>query len=465
MGKPAPGGRANPRMGPDPGGGRSRPPGTPVEHPQLPPSRPACLVTGLGAVTPIGIGLHAFTASLRAGRSGVGLIERADPRIRSSVAATVPASAADFVPEPDVRRLPRVVPLALGAAREAVRMAGLDLGPDAPAQLTRSIGIILGTGAGGIDFTAQQADAVAHGGRASLWTLTNATHGNLAGELSIALGLRGPSLCVSTGCASSSDALGLALDLLRGDRPGSPDAYVVVGADAHVTWQALHSMELLKVVSVRDWTGDPAGAAAASRPFDRSRDGFILGEGAWAMVVERASSARRRGAEPIGAVLGYGVTCDAFHRVRPAPDMEESARAMRLSLDDAAIAPQQVDVVQYHGTATRLNDALETRAVRMAFGAHADHLRGSAIKSMIGHPQGACGLASAVAALASLAGLDAGAPFIPPTINLTDPDPDCDLDYTPLRAAPAPGPTVLVNCLAFGAKNSAVVLRALRGWS
>jgi len=424
----------------------------------------AASVTGMGAVSPIGPALLDYLAALRAGRSGVRPLDFAHPLIRSSAAATCPDfNPLDHVDEADLRRLPRLVPMALAAAAEAARHARLPLGPHAPPDLGRRVGVILATGGGGIDFTLDQA-ADAGKRRASLWTITNATHGNLAGEISIRLACRGPSLCVSTGCASSSDALGLALDLVRSSRPGAPDAWIVVGADAHVRWEVLHSMELLRVLSTRPLEGDPRAAATLSRPFDRARDGFILGEGAWAAVLERPEFARAREAQPLGHLLGYGATCDAHHRVRPAADMTECARAITLAIDDARLSPGDVDLLAYHGTGTRLNDALETRAIRLAFGSHAEALRGSSIKSMIGHPQGACGLAAFVATLGSLASLDdpAAGPFIPPTINLTDPDPDCDLDYTPLRARGTDARTALVNCLAFGAKNSALLLRAAR---
>src|SRR5690606_16784512 len=302
----------------------------------------------------------------------------------------------------------------------------------------------------------------------------NATHGNLAGELSIRLGLRGPSMCISDGCASASDACGMALETLRSDRPGAPQAMVVVGADAHLRPEVFEAMELLGVISPFDCEGDARRARTTSRPFDRQRDGFVLGEGAWAIVLERADHAAARQAPVIGELLGYGATCDAYHRVRPDPDMPESARAMRLCAADAGVKMADFELIHYHGTATKLNDALETRAVKLAFGAHARRLRGTSIKSMIGHPQGACGLASLVATLIGMnpacaqdggaAGETAGAPFVPPTINLEEPDPECDLDCTAREAAPLDRQPqggrrlAMINCLAFGAKNSALAI-------
>ncbi len=456
----------------------------------MPVSHPRVVITGLGAVSSIGAGVPAFTRALRAGRSGVRPLDFTDPHMVSTVAAKVwpdvfdPCSVMDDM---DQRRLPRLVPMALAAAREAMGQAGMktgearnggapeEEGTDGAVDRSRRIGLILGTGAGGIDFTLDQFHTVHRGKNASLWTITNATHGNLAGELSIRLGLRGPSWCISTGCASSSDAAGMALQQLRIARDpdrGTLDGMVVVGADAHVRWETLSGMELLKVITTRDWRGAGEDPATASRPFDATRDGFVLGEGAWAIVLEREETARRREATVLGELLGYGATCDAFHRVRPAPDMEESARAMRLTIADAGVHPREIEVLHYHGTSTKVNDAAETMAVKMAFGdgaggdGHARRLVGTSVKSQIGHPQGACGLAALVATLAGLTNQDQGeGSFVAPTINLRHADPECDLDYTPNAPAATRARTALINCLAFGAKNSALVVRAadLRG--
>lgn len=431
--------------------------------------RPAVVVTGLGAVSPIGVGVAAFVGALRAGRSGTRLLAPDMPgldRIRSTAAAPCaefdPATVMD---DADQRRLPRLVPLALAACQEAMQHARLTVGSEDAGPRPLTIGLILGTGAGGIDFTLDQAIAGYTPGstrQPSLWTITNATHGNLAGELSIRLGLLGPSLCTSTGCASSSDAIGLSMEMLRSGRPGAPDIMIAVGADAHIRWETILGMELLRVISTRDCGGDPAAAASASRPFDRGRDGFVLGEGAWAVVLEREDVARRREAAPIARARGYGATCDAYHRVRPAPDMRQCALAMTHALDDAGLPPKAVDVVHYHGTATQLNDAMETRAVKLALGDHVASVRGHSVKGAIGHPQGACGAAAAVATIGSMLGLDGGEGFLPPTINLHEPDPECDLDYTPNMPVPRGDARVaMVNCLAFGAKNSALVFEVL----
>jgi 3-oxoacyl-[acyl-carrier-protein] synthase II len=254
--------------------------------------------------------------------------------------------------------------------------------------------------------------------------------------------------------------VGLALEQLRSDRPGTPDTWIVVGADAHVRWETLWGMELLRVISTHNWREDSEHAHTASRPFDKTRDGFVLGEGAWAVVIERERAARRREVRALGHVMGYGATCDAYHRVRPDPDMAESVRAMHLAVEDAGLKPSDIEVIHYHGTSTQMNDAVETAAVKAAFGDHAHKLQGHSVKGAVGHPLGASGAAALVATMAGLTGADGGAPFLVPTINLRESDPVCDLEYTPNAAKATGARTALINCLAFGAKNSALVVRA-----
>jgi 3-oxoacyl-[acyl-carrier-protein] synthase II len=436
-------------------------------------NRAAC-VLGMGCVTPLGPSIPAFTAALRAARSGVTRLPFSHPKVRCAAAAPVPVSQFDprsTLPEADLARLPRLVPMALHAAREALAAAGL-LGPEARLSNAdpQRIGLVLGTGGGGIDFTLDQFTRDRDGGRASLWTITNATHGNLAGELSIRLGLQGPSWCLSTGCASSSDAAAAALAMLR-ERGGRStaaaglDAVLVVGADAHVRWETLHAMELLGVINtapIAEFHHDPT---ALSRPFDARRKGFILGEGAWAMLLARPGWLPK--VPPLARLTGAASTCDAFHRVRPAPDMAQCIRALLAAVADADALPAEVDVIHYHGTSTELNDALESAAVRAAFGEHAPRLAGHSVKGAIGHPQGAAGMAALVASLAALRGADGLPPFLLPTLNLTTPDPACDLDYTPLHPRPVTIPqrglNLLVNCLAFGARNTALLLHVPPG--
>ncbi|HEX8914082.1 MAG TPA: beta-ketoacyl-[acyl-carrier-protein] synthase family protein, partial [Humisphaera sp.] len=277
---------------------------------------------------------------------------------------------------------------------------------------------------------------------------TAGTHGNLSSELSIHLGLRGPSHVLSTGCTSSTDAVGYATMLVR---TGVVPMMLAGGADAPITPGILSGFERMKVISTRRWP-EPN---QASRPFSSDRDGFVLGEGAWMFVLEDADHAAARGAAPLAEVAGYGSTCDAYHRVQIAPDVAEPVRAVELALADAGATPADLDYVNLHGTGTDLNDRLETLAIRRALGDAAARLPMSSTKSMIGHPQGACGAAGLAA---TVLGMRAG--FVHPTVNLERPDAACDLDYVPGAARRVPVRTALCNCIAFGSKNSAIVVRA-----
>lgn len=407
---------------------------------------PRVVITGIGCVSPNGLGRAAYTAALLEGRSGLsrpapGLCDDASI---PAVGAVSSLDAADVLGSIDGRRVPRVVALAMQACREAIDHAGLDTSNLA---LSRRTGLLLGTGGGGLAFVEQQYQGYFIGGKASPFAITGGTHGNLSGELSIGLGLRGPSHVISTGCASSTDALGYALMLIRA---GRLDAAVVGGADAPLAPGILRGFGKMGVLSSRP-VDEPAQAC---RPFNRDRDGFVLGEGAWMFVVESEQHARERGARPLAEVAGYGSTSDAYHRVQIAPDVEECVGAMNLALDDAGATAADIDSVNLHGTATEMNDRLETLALHRLLGGRAKEVPMSATKSMIGHPQGAGGSAGIAAAI-----LCAQKGFVHPTINLTAPAEECDLDYVPLEARKHRPRYILCNCIAFGSKNSAMVIR------
>jgi 3-oxoacyl-[acyl-carrier-protein] synthase II len=341
----------------------------------------------------------------------------------------------------DPRRYAKVSRLAVLAAREAFRDAGLEPGGS-------DIGVIVGSGAGGIDVAERQYGEYFSGAfhRVSPYAIPVSIVGIVSSEISIALGLRGMSHVLSTGCTSSTDAIGYAAALIR---QGDADVLLTGGADACATPGMMFGFSRMRVTS----TGYNDRPSEASRPFDRGRDGFVLGEGAWLMTLEREDRARARGAKVYATVDGYGSTCDAYHRVQMDPDGGEIVRAMTLALRRAERQPEEIGYVNYHGTSTVLNDSVEARCVRKVFGRHADRLPGSSTKSMIGHPQGASGAAGVVtAALAMTCGV------LPPTINLTDPDPECDLDFIPNTARREAVGAALCNCLGFGSKNSALVL-------
>ncbi|HVX84047.1 MAG TPA: beta-ketoacyl-[acyl-carrier-protein] synthase family protein [Phycisphaerae bacterium] len=416
----------------------------------LSPSPKPPVITGIGVVAPNGIGAQAFTHALSHGHSGIRAIPFDTSMLRTHYAGCVSGLDAESVlSAPDLRRTPRTVHLAAVAAHEALRSANLL--SDQPTLDTPDIGVLLGSGGGGLAFVESQYRLYFTGQKGySPFTIVAGTHGNLSSELSIRFGLKGPSHCISTGCTSSTDALGYAALHIRA---GICPAFLVGGADAPIAEGILRGFELMRILAE---SRDPP--SAMSRPFSEDRDGFVLGEGAWMFLLEDAHRAAARGATPLAEVLGYGSTCDAYHRVQPAPDATESARALSIALHNAHLQPDALDYVNLHGTATALNDILETKALRLALAHAAPRIPMSATKSFIGHPQGASGAAGIAATI-----LCARARFLHPTLNLHHPDPACDLDYIPLTARPlAPGArslTALCNCIAFGSKNSAIALR------
>ena len=415
---------------------------------QTSPHRRRVVITGIGCVSSNGIGRDAYRDACMAGRTGVDWLRGIDTAgLRSSVAA----QANDFdvltaMDAAEAKRVPRMIPMAIAASREALAQAGVATDT---LERQREIGVALGTGGGGLAFVEEQYKTFFTGGTASLYSITAGTHGNLSSELSIALKLRGPSHVLSTGCTSSTDAIGYATMLVR---TGTIPMMLAGGADAPVSKGILTAFEKMRVISTRTW--DEPGKA--SRPFTAERDGFVLGEGSWMFVLEDADHAAARGATVLAEVAGYASTCDAFHRVQIAPDVVEPVRAIELALADAGVPKEAVGYVNLHGTSTQLNDKMETTAVRRAFGDHADKIPCSSTKSMVGHPQGACGAAGLAATVLSL-----NAGQLHPTINLDAAAPECDLDYVPNVARPADVEYALCNCIAFGSKNSAIVVRRI----
>ena len=410
-------------------------------------------ITGIGVVSPFGVGRDRFWQHVRSGCSGTRAITEFDASpFPCRVAAPVPEVTIDDAPlvatglvepsgRPDPRRYSKASLIAVIAASEAWNDAGLSLNEP-------GAGVLVGSGAGGIDVAEKQyAEYFLEAGRrVTPYAIPVSIVGMISSEISIALGLHGISHVVSTGCTSSTDAIGYAASLIRS---GEADVLLTGGADACVTPGMIFGFSKMRAVATRynDY------GAEASRPFEKSRDGFVLGEGAWMLVLEREDRARARGATIYATVDGYGSTCDAYHRVQMDPQGEQIVRAMSLAVQRSGRAREEIGYVNYHGTSTMLNDAVEAKCVREFFGPLADRVAGSSTKSMIGHPQGASGAAGVVtAALAMRDG------FLPPTINHDEPDPQCDVDVIPNVGRKADVSAVLCNCLGFGSKNSAVVL-------
>jgi 3-oxoacyl-[acyl-carrier-protein] synthase II len=408
------------------------------------------VITGMGCVTPLGIGRDAYWNGLLTAQSGVRRISSFDASNSPvQIAAEVPSFdwQAQLNPK-DRKHVPRTVPLALAAAREALEDAQL-FPDDFSLAERRAFGVELGTGGGGLAFTEQQYEYwyVGPTYKASVYTIPASTHGGLSSELSMAFSLRGLSHIVSTGCTSSTDAIAYAAQHIA---LGRQDLMISGGVDAPIAPGILAAFNLMTVLT-NDWNDEPH---RASRPFSRDRSGIVLGEGAWMYVLEDLKHATDRGARIYAEITGYGATCDAYHRVRLAEDGNEPARAMRLALEDAGCEAKDIDYVNLHGTSTMLNDRIETSALKLAFDGNARRIPMSATKSQIGHPQGASGAAGLAAALCAM-----HTNKIPPTINLDEPDPDCDLDYVPNEAREANVRLALCNCIGFGSKNSALVVQ------
>ncbi len=410
------------------------------------------VITGMGVVSPNGIGREAFCRAVLAGKSGVARIASFDP---SPQPVQIAGEVRDFsevawVEAHERKHVSRIIPLALAASTEALRDAGFE-----PEHMSleekRDFGVVLGTGGGAQEFSEEQY-RLWHSGQVkqvSLFSIPSGTMGTQSSEVSMRFGFRGMSHVVTSGCTSSTDALGYALRHLQA---GVHSAILVGGVDAPIKPGIMKGYMMLRALTAK-WNDAPE---RASRPFSADRDGFVLAEGAWMFVLEEFEHARARGAQVYAEVAGWGATCEAFHRVRMEENAEEPARAVALAMEEAGIAAENVQYVNLHGTSTQLNDRVETRALKLALGKQAEKTPMSALKSQIGHPQGACGAAGVAATLVAM---EHGR--IPPTINLEQPDPECDLDYVPDLDRRVTIEHAICNCVAFGSKNSALVLRKI----
>ena len=410
-----------------------------------------CVITGMGVVSPNGIGIRAFSEGVLAGRSGVRKISRFDAsQIEVQIAGEVSGfDELAWVEKKERKHVSRVLPLALCAASEALSSAGVDAASLSLAERQR-LGVIIGTGGGSQEFTEEQYRLYFHGqlSRMSLFCVPTGVMGSISSDLNVRFGLRGPSHVITTGCTSSTDAMAYAT---RQIESGRLDWVLTGGADAPISLGTVRGFILMRILTEK-WNATPE---MGSRPFSADRDGFVLAEGSWMFILEDYEHAKARGADILAEVRGYGSTCEAYHRVRLMECGEEPARAIGLAMRNAGIGAQDVDYVNLHGTSTQLNDRIETRALKLALGEErARQVPMSALKSQIGHPQGACGAAGVAATIVAMK-----SGRIPPTLNLQTPDPDCDLDYVPDAGRTKTLEHAVCNCIAFGSKNSALVLR------
>lgn len=406
------------------------------------------VITGLAAISPVGTGKDKFWQALVAGRSGIGPITRFD-------ATAMPVRFAGevkdfdaglFFDRKEARRMDRFAQYAVAGARMAVEDAALDL----EKENRDRVGVIFATGIGGMETFEEQTRVLLEKGpnRVSPFFVPMMIANMAAGQISINLGVRGVNFTVVNACASGTNAVGEAFRALQ---RGDADVVITGGSEASITPLAIAGFAALKALSVRN--DDPP---RASRPFDRGRDGFVLGEGAGVLVLETLEHARARGARIYAEVAGYGCTADAYHITAPAPDASAASRAMALALEDAGLKPGEVDYINAHGTSTELNDRQETLAIKNLFGACASRVAISSTKSMIGHLLGAAGAIELVATAMTIA-----TGVIPPTINYEEPDPECDLDYVPNVARERQVAVAMSNSFGFGGHNAAIVLRKL----
>jgi 3-oxoacyl-[acyl-carrier-protein] synthase II len=404
------------------------------------------VVTGVGVVSPLAVEVDTFWSRLTAGESGVHQLTTLDTTAyKVHFGGDIPDfDATEWVERREVKRLDRFTQFAVHAGGQAIQDSGLDFD-----QVDRfKCGVILGSGIGGLGEIEVQIEKMLSKGpdRVSPFTVPKMMLNAAGGNLSITYGLKGPNYAVATACASATNAMG---DALRSVRLGETDVVITGGTEAAITRMGLAAFQNMKALSTRN--EEPA---AASRPFDADRDGFVLGEGAGLLVFEELEHAKARGARIYAEVLGYGTTSDAGHITAPDPEGKGAAAAMRAAIKDAGVSPENVDYINAHGTSTPLGDKAETQAIKAVFGDHAYKMKLSSTKGSLGHSLGASGGIEAVISCKTIQDS-----LIAPTINYTTPDPDCDLDYTPNVAAKCEVNVAMSNSFGFGGHNACILFR------
>ena len=415
------------------------------------PRKDRCLdrrvvITGLGLVTPLGIGTRETWEALCNGRSGIDEITRFDTTgFETKIAGEVKNfKATDFLPQKDARRMHRFVAYAVAAARMAIEDANFVI----DTTNADRVGVLTGCGMGGLSLLEETCKIVSEKGpnRVSPFFVPMMISNMAPGAISIHLGARGPNASVATACAAGTHAIGDSFNIIK---RGAADAMITGGTESVITPVCIAGFNAMKALSVHNH--DPQ---KASRPFEKNRDGFVVGEGSGILVLEALEHALQRNAQILAEIVGYGMSGDGFHVAAPMPDGAGAAKCMQAALADANIKPEQVDYINAHGTSTQLNDLYETRAVKTVFGAHAISIPMSSTKSMTGHLLGAAGgIETVFTALTIHQGC------IPPTINLIHPDPECDLDYVPHNARKSDVMFAMTNSFGFGGTNATLILK------
>lgn len=404
------------------------------------------VVTGMGAVSPLGLDIPSLWEGIRTAKSGVGPITQCDvsnleTRFGGEVKNFDPAN---YMDRKDVRRNDRFIHFAIAAANEAIRMAGVVATPET----AEEIGVVIGSGMGGLATLAENLYILRDKGpnRVSPFMVPAMITNMASGQVSMMHGFKGPNFCPTSACATSAHAIGEAAELIR---RGVATIMIAGGSEAVITPIGIAGFNASKAVSTRNDSPE-----TASRPFDVTRDGFVLAEGGAVVVLEELESAISRGATIYAELIGYGLSADAYHITSPAPGGEGAGRAIKMALKTAGIAPSDVDYVNAHGTSTHAGDIAETQAIKSVFGDHAYKLAVSSSKSQMGHLVGAAGAIEAVICVLAI-----NNQLLPPTINLHTPDPACDLDYVPNQARPAKIDIAVSNSFGFGGHNVSLVLR------
>jgi 3-oxoacyl-[acyl-carrier-protein] synthase II len=413
------------------------------------------VITGTGLITALGTGTEKTWSGLLRGKSAVGPVTKFDA---SMLSARIAGEVNDFTPEAwgmdrrESRRMDVFTQYAVAASEMAMRESGLPIGTEKPhGYEAEKVAVIIGSGIGGIGSLEEQHRRALEKGfdRISPFFILQMIINMAPGLVSIRYGAKGPNWSPVSACSTSAHAIGEAVKSIR---LGETDAAIAGGAEASITPLSIGGFAVMKALSTRN--DDPG---TASRPFDLDRDGFVMGEGAGVVVLEELEHAKRRGANILSEVVGYGANSDAFHETQPAPGGEGAARCMRLALKDAGMAPEDIGYINAHGTSTPFNDANETKAIKTVFGAHAKKLMVSSTKSMTAHMLGAAGGAEAVVSTLALA-----RGVIPPTANYTTPDPECDLDYVPNTAREVRVNAVLSNSFGFGGTNAVLIFKRFK---
>ena len=404
------------------------------------------VVTGMGVLCPLGLNTSTTWENLVAGKSGIDHITLFDPEpYETKIAGEIKGfQPTDYISRKDVRHMDRFTQMAIAASLQAVEQSGIKV----DSVNEDNIGVIVGSGIGGLSTLFEQTKLLIEKGpnRVSPFLVPMMITDMAAAQVSITLGVKGPNLCTTSACSSGSDAIGVAYELIR---RGDTQAVLAGGSEAIINPLGITAFNALKAISTRN--DEPQ---LASRPFDNERDGFVIGEGAGILILENLAHAQRRGAQILAEIMAYGATADAYHITQPDGAGAGAARAIQTALNKAGLATNEIDYINAHGTSTQLNDKMETMAIKSVFGDYAYHIPISSTKSMTGHLIGAAGaVEAAICVMVIQHGL------IPPTINLTHPDPECDLDYVPNVARRARVTTALSTSFGFGGHNSALVLR------